>query len=166
MTAGSGTDLRLKSTRFDAVIALMRERYEQPAVLEIGCGEALMLRRMHADDYSRFLGIDLSEVAVQRAQAFANERAAFLKADMQAFTTEEAYDVIAFNESLYYAKDPAVVFERYLRFLKPDGCIIVTAFENKYTAPMWPALAKRWQQVNTREVRVGEQCWRIAVYDA
>lgn len=161
---GAWEQLSTEHARFDAVIALIREHYRSPAILEIGCGKALMLQRMNAGEFSHFTGVDLSEVAIAYAKSFETERIHFVCADMQTFEPQQPYDVVAFNESLYYAKDPAQVFRHYLSYLRPGGSIIVTAFENKYTAKMWPALDAHWQPAKTRKVQVDDLVWDVKMY--
>jgi 2-polyprenyl-6-hydroxyphenyl methylase/3-demethylubiquinone-9 3-methyltransferase len=161
---GEWEGLAAEHARFDAVIALIREHYQSPSILEIGCGKALMLQRMNADDFSAFTGVDLSEVAIDYSRSFETEHIHFVCADMQTFRPDQQYDVIAFNESLYYAKDPAQVFRHYLEYLKPGGSIIVTAFENKYTAKLWPTLEAYWKPTEARKVEVGELVWNVKMY--
>lgn len=161
---GEWEGLGSEHARFDAVIVLIRENYQAPAVLEIGCGKALMLQRMKDVDYSSFTGVDLSEVAIGYAKQYETEHIHFICADMQSFEPAQKHDVIAFNESLYYAKDPAAVFAHYASYLRPNGSIIVTAFENKYTAKLWPALESRWQAVQTRKVSVESLVWNVKMY--
>jgi 2-polyprenyl-3-methyl-5-hydroxy-6-metoxy-1,4-benzoquinol methylase len=161
---GEWDGLNAESVRLDAVISMIGASYRAPAILEIGCGKAVMLGRMPEDGYSTFTGIDLSQVAISGARLFETERVRFLQADMQTFIPQRSYDVIAFNESLYYAKDPAAVFARYLPFLTDGGSIIVTAFRNKYTAHLWPALDQTWQAADSQQVRDGNLVWDIRMF--
>jgi 2-polyprenyl-6-hydroxyphenyl methylase/3-demethylubiquinone-9 3-methyltransferase len=158
--------LEQEYARFDAVVALTREYHQAPDILEIGCGKGQMLQRMNAEDFSGYTGVDLSEVAVAHARQFETERVRFVCADMQRFEPDRKYDVIAFNESLYYAKDPAEVFARYCSSLKPGGSMIITAFENKYTAALWPALDKRWTPLRKLKVQVENLVWNVQLYRA
>jgi 2-polyprenyl-6-hydroxyphenyl methylase/3-demethylubiquinone-9 3-methyltransferase len=161
---GEWEGLANEHARFDAVIALIRENYSLPAILEIGCGKALMLQRLQQGDFSSFIGIDLSEVAIDYAKQYESDHIHFVCADMQTYMPPQHFDVIAFNESLYYAKDPAQVFANYRAYLKPGGSIIVTAFENKYTAKLWPALEKRWTPVQSCAVQVDHLVWNVRMY--
>ena len=163
-TQGEWEGLPAESARLEAVIGLIGSSYKAPAILEIGCGKAVMLRQMPAGSFSTFTGIDLSQVAIRGARLYETERIRFAQADMQSFMPGNMYDVIAFNESLYYAKDPAAVFARYLPFLKDGGSIIVSAFQNKYTAKLWPALARKWQATHIQVVKEGKNEWNIRMY--
>src|ERR1051326_2433250 len=61
-----------ENARLDACVALLRRHAPGGRLLEIGCGEALLQRRLAPSDYQRLVGIDISEVAISRAQAFAD----------------------------------------------------------------------------------------------
>jgi 2-polyprenyl-3-methyl-5-hydroxy-6-metoxy-1,4-benzoquinol methylase len=161
---GEWENLATEAARFQAVIKLITDNYPSPSILEIGCGKALMLQHMKATDYSNFVGVDLSEVAIAYASKYNTERVQFVSADMQSFQPVGTYDVVTFNESLYYAKDPAEVFARYIPYLNRGGSIIVTAFDNKYTAHLWPALKDRWTPAIVQKVTVGDLNWNINLY--
>jgi 2-polyprenyl-3-methyl-5-hydroxy-6-metoxy-1,4-benzoquinol methylase len=161
---GEWDGLPAESARLHAVISLIGSNYRTPAILEIGCGKAVMLRLMPGGSFSTFTGLDISHVAIRGARLYETERIRFVHADMQSFIPGNMYDVIAFNESLYYVKDPAAVFDRYLPYLKDGGSIIVSAFQNKYTAKLWPALARKWQATHIQTVMEGKHEWNIRMY--
>ena len=161
---GDWEGLASESARLQAVINLIEANYKAPAILEIGCGKAVMLQQMTGGSFSTFTGIDFSQVAIRGARLYETERIRFVHADMQSFMPGNMYDVIAFNESLYYAKDPASVFDRYLPYLKEGGSVIVSAFQNKYTAKLWPALGQKWQATHIQTVTEGKNQWNIRMY--
>ncbi len=161
---GEWEGLPEESARIEAVIGIIASRFSSPRILEVGCGKAVMLRHMPPGSFRSFTGIDISKVAIAASQLFETERVRFLLADMHSFTPGEQYDVIAFNESLYYARDPAAVFARYLPFLRDGGCLIVSAFQNKYTAGLWPALDRQLAPVNVVEVSDRDHVWKIKLY--
>src|ERR1700738_5361887 len=51
------------------------------AVLDTGCGQGVVLRRLPSSSYSRYVGIDVSGNAISVAQKQQNERSTFLAAD-------------------------------------------------------------------------------------
>jgi 2-polyprenyl-3-methyl-5-hydroxy-6-metoxy-1,4-benzoquinol methylase len=161
---GEWDSLGQESSRFDAVIRLMSKDRSRPSILEIGCGPALLLQQMKPAEYSRFTGIDLSAVAINTARQYENEDVHFFQSDMQTFVPDATYDIIAFNESLYYVKDPAAVFARYTQYLNPNGSIIITAFEHKHTAHLWPALESKWSPVHKELISSGNHKWSVRMY--
>ena len=95
-------------------------------VLDTGCGQGVLLRRLPASCYSRYVGIDLSGSAISVAQEHANERSTFLAADCEEYSPAEQFDVIVFNEVLCCLSDPLATVERYARSLNPGGLLLVS----------------------------------------
>jgi 2-polyprenyl-3-methyl-5-hydroxy-6-metoxy-1,4-benzoquinol methylase len=84
------------------------------------------LRRLPADSYSRYVGIDLSASAISVASKQQNERSTFLAVDCESYSPEERFDVIVFNEVLCCLADPLQTVERYVRSLNPGGLVLVS----------------------------------------
>ena len=51
--------------------------------------------------------------------------------------TDERFDVIVFNQSLYYLTDPAGILKKYRAMLNPGGRIIVSMVDNARTRSVW-----------------------------
>jgi 2-polyprenyl-3-methyl-5-hydroxy-6-metoxy-1,4-benzoquinol methylase len=96
------------------------------AVLDTGCGQGVLLRRLPSSCYSRYVGIDVSGSAISVAQKQQNERVTFLAADCEEYSPEEHFDVIVFNEVLCCLRDPLRTVERYARSQKPGGLLLVS----------------------------------------
>ena len=127
----------LEVPRLEAVAKTLTKYTAKPRVLEIGCGEALVQQRLHQDDYSRWVGVDLSDVIIEKAQRFASPAVEYVAADMREFQTTERFDAILFTESLNYVKKCDRVIERYFSFLDPNGVIIVSLFEQTKSPVIW-----------------------------
>ena len=109
-------------------------------VLEIGCGEALLQRHLSEQAYAEWIGIDISDVAISRAQAFSGERIRYLVSDMEIFEPTGLFDAIIFTESIYYIPNRGRQLMRYARFLQPRGVLIVSVFENNQSPAVWEEL--------------------------
>lgn len=96
------------------------------AVLDVGCGQGALLRRLPGAAYSRYVGIDVSASAVAVAQQQQNERSTFLAADCEDYSPAERFDVIVFNEVLCCLRDPLRTVERYTHSLDPGGLLLVS----------------------------------------
>ena len=106
-------------------------------MLEIGCGEAILFRQVSDADYASWLGVDISDVAIAGAQAFAADRVRFVAGDMRTFPLTDSYDAIIFTESIYYVPGRAELLQRYARHLKPGGVFIISTFEAKDSTKVW-----------------------------
>jgi 2-polyprenyl-3-methyl-5-hydroxy-6-metoxy-1,4-benzoquinol methylase len=95
-------------------------------VLDTGCGQGVLLRRLSSSGYSKYVGIDLSASAIAVAQQHANDRSTFLAADCEEYSPAQQFDVIVFNEVLCCLHDPLRTVQRYVRALNPGGILLVS----------------------------------------
>lgn len=104
-------------------------------ILEIGCGEGILQDRLDPARYSRYVGVDVSAEAVQRANARAGDgKTAFVCADAATWQPAEAFDLVVFNECLEYFDDPLAAVRRYEPALAPGGAFLVSMFTGVETA--------------------------------
>ena len=96
------------------------------AVLDVGCGQGVLLRRLPSCSYSRYVGIDVSGSAIAVAQQQQREHSNFLVADCEDYSPAEQFDVLVFNEVLCCLRDPLRMDERYVRSLSPAGLLLVS----------------------------------------
>ncbi len=112
--------------RYSVIAGYIAYLKPQAAVLDVGCGEGILFERYQRQGYSRYLGIDISQVAIDRLAARQDEKTQFVSADAENFEPNELFDIIVFNESLYYFYDPLISVRRYCNALKPDGLLMVS----------------------------------------
>jgi 2-polyprenyl-3-methyl-5-hydroxy-6-metoxy-1,4-benzoquinol methylase len=96
--------------------------------LDVGCGDGVLFERFKPLGYQRYVGIDISHVAIEKLRLHNDDRTNFTQADGDVHEAAGRFDVIIFNESLYYLRDPVRSLERYAQSLKPGGCIIVSTY--------------------------------------
>jgi 2-polyprenyl-3-methyl-5-hydroxy-6-metoxy-1,4-benzoquinol methylase len=96
------------------------------AILDVGCGEGILQQKLAPTGYRRYLGIDLSEVALAKAMFRADQRTEFQLGNIESFTPEGKFDIIIFNEILYYCSNPTAVIRRLACCLEPDGVMIAS----------------------------------------
>jgi len=101
-------------------------------ILEIGCGEGILQERLDPARYSRFVGVDVSAEAVQRARP--DEKTTFVCADAAVWEPGETFDLIVFNECLEYFDDPLAAVRHYEPSLAPGGAFLVSMFAGIETA--------------------------------
>src|SRR6266699_5868480 len=99
------------------------------SILDIGCGEGILQARLTASGYARYVGIDISDAAIQKAHLREDEKTIFISGDADSYIPPELFDVIIFNEVLYYFDYPLESFARYMEFLKENGMIITSLFQ-------------------------------------
>ncbi len=114
--------------RYSVIAGYIHHLKPNAAVLDVGCGEGLLLRSYRPYGYRAYLGIDIAEQAIARLAAMADDKTHFICTDAELFAPEQKFDVIVFNESLYYFSEPLRIFARYLDYLQENGIVIVSTF--------------------------------------
>jgi 2-polyprenyl-3-methyl-5-hydroxy-6-metoxy-1,4-benzoquinol methylase len=150
--------------RYGVVAAYSRRLKPGGSVLDVGCGEGVLQEHL-AGAYSAYTGIDFSAEAIRRASERHEPRARFLVADATAFTTEERFDLIVFNECLYLFDHPADVARRYQAFLKPGGLMIVSMYGEAKPRRVWRALHECYETLDEQHiVHPTGRTWVIKVF--
>lgn len=152
--------------RFSMMIGYLSELKPHASVLDIGCGEGLLfkrLRREHGGD--RYLGIDVSASAVEKARAV--DQDAFLCTDAEAYQPTDRYDVIVFNECLYYFFEPVETVQRYAGSLNQDGLVIVSTYvPSRRGRSILKTLKQRFRLVDETGISHGSKEWICSVFAA
>lgn len=133
-------------------------------ILEIGCGEGILQARMAPGSYSRFLGIDISKVAVRRAARLSDQTTDYRAANMETYIPRGKYDLIIFNEVLYYSADPMRLMKRYAAFLRPGGLILASLNETKKSLEIMQTLEQEFGLVDQRISTYERGAWHCKVY--
>lgn len=110
------------------------------SVLDVGCGEGVLHKRLAPYGYGRYLGIDCSDEAISRTISRQDAKTHFVCADALSFTPNQAFDVIVFNECLYYFENPLEVLRRHEQYLASDGICVVSMTCIESTAKIWKML--------------------------
>lgn len=108
-------------------------------ILDVGCGEGILQQRIA---YSHYVGVDMNAAAISAAQSRENGITAFVCAPAETYEPNGQFDVMVFNESLYYIPRPLAVVNRLLPFLSPNGVMIVSMFQTFLARRLWKALER------------------------
>ncbi len=112
------------------------------AILDVGCGVGLLAKKLKVLQYRQYLGIDISSEAIVRANKLAADaRTSFVICDAHNFATDARFDVIVFNQSLYYMTDPVGMIRRYAKLLAPSGRMIIAAYDAPRPRAAWLLIA-------------------------
>ena len=136
--------------RLAACAEALRHHAHAGRILEIGCGEALLQRHLEPHEYATWLGVDISEIAIGKAQAFANARVQYVVGEMGSLQQYGPYDAIVFPESIYYSTDPAELLRRCATALAAGGVLIISIFETKRSAKIWQEIHSVTHTVESR----------------
>ena len=158
-----GTD---ELARYGVLTAYLHRLHPGGSVLDVGCGEGLLLDELAPLGYSRYVGIDLSAAAVAAASRRAGERARFEAADAERFTPPERFDAIVFNECLYYFEDPLPTVHRYRPYLEPGGTLIVSMFRSRRAQALERRLEAELPLVEKVAVTNRKGTWVVSLFAA
>jgi len=114
------------------VYSFVEKHCRNGSVLDLGCGAGNTGNELDVNSYRDYTGVDVSEVAVQKAaeRSERNGRASknrYIQSDILSYTPKQRHEVILFRESLYtipHSKMKATL-DRYSRYLTDDGVFIV-----------------------------------------
>jgi trans-aconitate methyltransferase len=112
------------------------------SVLDLGCGSGRLASMLPPERIEAYLGVDLSNEGLERARALGLPFARFLNASYESWTPDRCWRVIAFNESLGYARDPETTARRFAGHVGPDGLLIVSHFRWGNHAAFWKRLGR------------------------
>ena len=68
-------------------------------VLDVGCGEGILYKRFRPFGYSRYVGMDISDVAVARLKGYSDEKTLFIQGDGDTYEPDGTFDAIVFITS-------------------------------------------------------------------
>ena len=114
--------------------------------LDIGCGEGVFQEQLRGAA-GRYLGVDFEE-PIRQAQHKVSDHVRFVVGDMNEFTTSERFDVIVFNESIYYLHDLMSGLARYEPFLADDGVILISMHGKERNDALWAQVDARYRQLD------------------
>lgn len=129
---GSGRWKCLDSTAGDCIYPYLEKYSRQGHILDLGCGSGSTANELAASTYATYVGVDISDVALQQARVRSEQtgRAAktwFYQSDIASYAPDRQFDVILFRDSLYYVPrhNTAPTLHRYAQHLSRTGVFIV-----------------------------------------
>ena len=137
----------------DARNAVVRElmRHHVPraeALLDVGCAAGALGRVVRGAGIRRYVGVDISQVALDAADRTFGE---YHRADLQSFdpAPRGPFDVVVFNEVLYYASVDRAVEEaaRYARALREGGAVFFSMKDDPKSRAILAAMRQRFAWV-------------------
>ena len=148
--------------RYAVISGYCAHRRSAGSVLDLGCGTGVLFRWLHPNFLADYVGVDLSQIAIQQACREAQGVASFVSADIGTYEPGRRFDVIVFNEVLYYFADPLSILQRYMNALEREGVFVISLWESPESHLAWQRVAPGIAVIDAVEVR--NECnvaWRI-----
>ncbi|HEX9105478.1 MAG TPA: methyltransferase domain-containing protein, partial [Polyangia bacterium] len=135
-----------------------------PSIVDVGCGHGRLHRLLRRAGYRRYVGLDLSAAAIAEAAAAACDDARFEVADFTAWQPDGRYDVVIFNESIYYAPDPLAQLARYAGCLNEGGVLVLSIVQSSMNAGIAQRIRKRHPALHSSLIRNEDgETWEVSV---
>ena len=119
---------RFKAERkqpFTDLVALI-ERRPRMRVVDLGCGTGELTRELHESlGAVETVGIDDSETMLLKAGHFEGEMLRFERGSVEAFVTDQPYDLVFSNAALHWIPAHEQLLVRLTNFLSNDGQIAI-----------------------------------------
>jgi SAM-dependent methyltransferase len=119
-------------TADDCVYSHLEKHTRNGSILDIGCGSGNTANELAANAYQTYLGVDISESALDMArrrtgQVGRTDKNSFAQGDFLYYVPPQRYDVILFRESMYLVPLGKVkeTLDRYSKYLKDSGVFVV-----------------------------------------
>jgi SAM-dependent methyltransferase len=155
----------IDNTAGDCVYAHLEKHAQAGDILDLGCGPGNTANELAFDAYRKYIGVDISEVALEKARKRTQENGradknSFVRSDFLGYAPSQEFDVILFRESLYhvpYGQVPAIL-KKYSKHLKKSGVFIVRLYAGDIQSGKIKYRVKRKLDLIHREFDVVESC--------
>jgi 2-polyprenyl-3-methyl-5-hydroxy-6-metoxy-1,4-benzoquinol methylase len=151
--------------RFSVILGYCRFYRPTGRILELGCGEGLIAEGLDGPTCPAYLGVDISDAAIEAARRRGCAHASFEVADVELYLPPERsqFDIVIFNEMLFYLAAPAETVHRYAGSLAAEGIVIVSMVEGVRSHQVWSMLRTHFNILDQVRVQHRRLAWRIGV---
>jgi SAM-dependent methyltransferase len=125
----------IDNTVGDCVYPYLEKYVANGSLLDLGCGPGNTATELAATAYRTYVGMDISEVALDKARKRTEEtgrgdKNSFAQGDFLSYLPPQQFDVILFRESMYHVPlgQVKVILDWYTKYLKDGGVFIVRMF--------------------------------------
>ena len=132
----------------------------------MGCGEGVLLRKFSSNHYNLYHGLDFSKVAIESCKKHANSKVELFNTNISNFETDNKFDCVIFCESLCYMKNIQQILNKFKFFLKSNGKIIISCFDELSTRQFWDHIPNEFNLISSTSVfNSKDMKWNIKLFD-
>lgn len=151
-------------TRYAVIVGYCKYGRKVSSVLDLGCGAGVL--RRHLDPLGAicdYEGVDLSTVAIEKAsREWTDASTRFVARDVATYVPSHKFDVIVFNEILYYFEQPNELLTYFASFLEENGRFVISLWNSEDSRVAWQRARRSVDVIDDVEVRHGSGVsWRI-----
>ena len=148
-----------------AIVDLFK-KYGSGKILDVGCGQGVLYNYLKLGvELVNYVGIDISGNAVKKAKTSFSE-ADFKQLDFDYQKLEGKFDVIIFNETLYYFNRPLDTIQKCIdQNLREGGCFIISMCDYIGHDVIWAKLKQRFNFRSIEEItNINQQKWKVGLF--
>ena len=153
--------------RYSLIVGFARYFSTNGHILDLGCGEGILQEKFGRSDYSHYMGVDFSDVAIENVNKKGRPNSVYVVGDLNKLVINGMFDVIIYNESLNYLSSPKDAVIKLCSNLKPGGIFIVSLVDKygKEQTQLWDMLNSILdvQESNT-VINLEGNSWTVQVY--
>jgi predicted TPR repeat methyltransferase len=161
---GSWDFMSKESLRYEAIVnQIKKTQINNPTILDLGCGYGALNDYLKITDYASFVGVDFSSNAIQRAIAKNYPNSEFLVADIHQFSPKNTFDIIIFNEVLYYLEDQMGIITKCYNYFTSQGYFIFSFYGGREDLVI--EIEKKYQLIQKDTVQQADGVlWNVCLY--
>lgn len=155
----------IDNTAGDCVYSHLEKHAQGGDILDLGCGPGNTANELASGAYRSYIGVDISEVALEKARKRTQENSradknGFVRSDFLGYEPTQEFDVILFRESLYHVPYGQVmaILEKYSKHLKKNGVFIVRLYAADIPTGKIKYRVTRKLKLLKREFDIVESC--------
>lgn len=95
-------------------------------VFDVGCTDGFFAKVLKEEKNCEVIGLELDHYLAERAKRYCREVFTGDLETVEPKVKENYFDYIVFGDVLEHLKDPQKILEKYQKFLKPNGRIIIS----------------------------------------
>jgi 2-polyprenyl-3-methyl-5-hydroxy-6-metoxy-1,4-benzoquinol methylase len=141
-----------ESARNSIIGGYIRYKSSDCTILDVCCGEGVLQNNLGKHSYKYYVGVDISSVAIAKAEIRINENTTFICSDAETFIPSQKFSVIVFNECLYHFESHLKLLAHYESFLLDNGIFIVSMYANTQSNRIWRMLDAKYEVEDSTKV--------------
>ncbi len=119
-----------ESARYEMVAAFVQRDRHQLSLADVGCGEGVILGYLNLEFVAKYTGIDIAQSALDKIKPRRTQDR-YICSSLENYCPDEKWDVVLFNEVLYYTFDPVPHLRKFETSLEPGGCFVISMFKKR-----------------------------------
>ncbi|WP_158226513.1 class I SAM-dependent methyltransferase [Bradyrhizobium sp. UFLA03-84] len=140
--------------RYAVIDGYCRHNGSISSVLDLGCGSGILRQWLNSHEIIDYVGVDLSDYAIGIARRkWADPHTRFVAMDVASYTPDRKFDMIVFNEVLYYFPYPEDILMRFAAFLEKDGFFIISLWDSSDSRRAWQTARSNVDVIDSVQMR-------------